>query len=151
MPAQFNTAVTTLTPPAKEVLVKTALVARTDTTAFDAFSLPKGAVLGGVYVMAQTASDASVSASISLGSNPGTTNECLAAYDVKSATLGKGYNAAGTYAGTSVGNAVTTGSAGLTSDTLIKAKYVESGTASTTGGPWLVKVEYYIPQQGVYW
>lgn len=138
--------VTTITPPAVELLTKFTQVARTDTTAFDAFVLPKGSMVVGVYVLGQTASDAATTATISVGSNPGTTNEVLAAFDVKGAT-GTGYQPAGAKAGTSVG-VVGTSSAGFTSDTLIKAKYAETGTASTTGGPWLVKVEYYIPQQG---
>lgn len=129
-------------PPAKEMLVKTVQIKRTDTTAFSAFTLPKGAVIAGSYVMGATASDAATTATVSVGSNPGTTNECVAAFSVK--TNGAGYFAAGATAGTSVGSQ-------LTADTLIKAVYAETGTASTTGGPWLVKVEYYIPQQGTTW
>ena len=55
--------------------------------------------------------------------------------------VGVGYFAVGAQGGTSMG-------AQLTADTLMKARYAETGTASTTGGPWLVKVEYYYPQQG---
>lgn len=134
-----NISVTSTTPPAPGILAKTVQVKTTDTVAFDAFVLPKGAVIAGAYVMGNTTSDSNTSASISVGSNPGTTNECIAAFDVKAAT-GKGYYHAGAFGGTSMGSQVT-------SDTLIKAKYTESGTA-TTGGPWLVKVEYYLPQQG---
>lgn len=129
-------------PPAMEMLVKTVKIKRTDTTAFSAFTLPKGAVIAGSYVMGATASDAATTATVSVGSNPGTTNECVAAFSVK--TNGAGYFAAGATAGTSVGSQ-------LTADTLIKAVYAETGTASTTGGPWLVKVEYYFPQQGNSW
>jgi len=125
-----------------EMLVKTVQIKRTDTTAFSAFTLPKGAVIAGAYVMGNTSSDAAGTATVAVGSNPGTTNECVAAYSVKSA--GAGYFAAGATAGTSVGSQ-------LTADTLIKAVYAETGAASTTGGPWLVKVEYYIPQQGNTW
>ena len=134
--------VTFTTPPAVEILEKTVQIKRTDTTAFDAFVLPKDVVIAGVYVMGNTASDAGTAATVSVGSNPGTTNECVAAFSVK--TNGAGYYAAGAQAGTSMGSQ-------LTADTLMKAKYVESGTASTTGGPWLVKVEYYFPQQGFSW
>ena len=134
--------VTFTSPPAVEILEKTVQIKRTDTTAFDAFVLPKNAVIAGAYVMGNTASDAATSATVSVGSNPGTTDECVAAFDVK--TNGAGYFAAGATAGTSMGSQ-------LTADTLMKAKYVESGTASTAGGPWLVKVEYYIPQQGYSW
>ena len=139
MAARPNITVSTITPPALGVLTKVCQVARTDTTAFEAFSLPSGAVIAGAYVLGTTASDAATTATISVGTNPGTTNEVLVAFDVKG-TTGQGYAAAGVKGGTSMGSQ-------LTGDTLIKAKYTESGTA-TTGGPWLVKVEYYIPQQG---
>jgi len=132
--------VTSTTPPAIEVLVKTVQVKRTDTTAFDAFWLPKSAVIAGAYVLGLTASDAGTTAVIHLGTNPGTTNDILASFDVKGAT-GQGYHPAGAKGGTAMSSQVT-------SDTLIKAVYAETGTASATGGPWLVKVEYYIPQQG---
>jgi len=140
MAVRPNVSVTSTTPPASAVLTQFVQVKTTDTVAFDAFVLPKNAVICGAYVMGTTTSDSNTSASISVGSNPGTTNEFLVAYDVKAAT-GKGYNAAGAAGGTSMGSQVT-------SNTLIKAKYTESGTA-TTGGPWLVKCEYYIPQSGL--
>lgn len=139
MAARPNVTVSTISPPASGVLTKTCQITRTDTVAFDAFSLPKGAIICGAYVMGNTTSDSNTSATISVGSNPGTTNEVIAAFDVKGAT-GAGYYAAEAKAGTSMGST-------LTADTLMKAKYTESGTA-TTGGPWLVKCEYYIPQQG---
>lgn len=142
MAARPQETVSYSTPPAIEVLSKIVKVARTDTTAFDAFVLPKNAVIAGAYVMGTTASDAATTATVSVGSNPGTTNECVAAFSVK--TNGVGYHAVGATGGTSMGSQ-------LSSDTLMKAKYVESGTASTTGGPWLVKVEYYFPQQGNSW
>jgi hypothetical protein len=131
---------TQTTPPAVSIITKTVQIARTDTTAFDAVVLPAGVVLAGVYVMGQTASDAASTAVLNVGSNPGTTNEVLAAFDVKG-TTGTGYNAAAQKHGTKVG-------VQITADTLVKAKYTETGTASTTGGPWLVKIEYYYPQSG---
>ena len=142
MAARPQETVTFTSPPATEVLVKTVKIARTDTTAFNAFVIPKGAVIAGAYIMGGTSSDAASTATVSVGSNPGTTNECVAAYSVKSA--GAGYFAAGATAGTSLGSQ-------LTADTLMKAVYAETGTASTTGGPWIVKVEYYFPQQGNSW
>ena len=134
--------ISTTTPPAFEVLEKTFQVTRTDTTAFNAFVLPKYAVLAGVYVLGTASSNAATSASISVGTNPGTTNEILAAYDVK--TNGAGYFNAGAAAGSLIGGQAQ-------SDLSINAKYVESGTASSSGGPWLVKVEYYFPQTGQSW
>jgi hypothetical protein len=134
-----NQQVTSTTPPAVSTVVKTVQIARTDTTAFDAFTLPKHAVIAGVYVMGTTNSDATTTAVIHVGTNPGTANEVLTAYSVKS-TTGNGYYAAGAASGSATG-------VQATADTLYKAKYVATG-AETTGGPWLVKVEYYFPQQG---
>lgn len=139
MAVRPNQSITTLTPPAVGLLSKTAQVARTDTTAFDAFSLPNGAVIAGVWVMGTTNSDATTTAVIHLGSNPGTTNEVLTSFSVKS-TTGQGSHPAGAAGGTSLG-------VQLTSDLLVKAKYVGVG-AETTGGPWLVRVDYYIPTSG---
>jgi hypothetical protein len=134
--------VSNTTPPRVEIYSKTVRIARTDTTAFNAFVLPKGAVIAGSYVMGTVASDAATTATVSVGSNPGTTNECVAAFSVK--TNGLGFFATGATGGTSVGSQ-------LTADTLMKAVYAETGTASTTGGPWLVKVDYYFPQPGNSW
>jgi hypothetical protein len=134
-----NERITVTTPVAVACLSKTVQVARTDTTAFEAFVLPKGAVICGAYVMGGVASDAETSAIIDVGTNPGTADEIIDGFDVK--TSGKSYSVAGTAVGTAMGSQ-------LTADTLYKAKYTEAGTASTTGGPWLVKVEYYFPQQG---
>lgn len=138
--------ITPVTPPAIEDYTKSILVSRTDTTAFEAVYWPKGTIISGVYVIGQTASDAGTTATISVGTNPGTTNEALAAFDVKGAT-GKGYNPAGAFAGTSMG-VVNASQAGNTTDVKLLAKYTETGGASTTGGPWLVKIEYYYPPQG---
>lgn len=139
MAVRPNQSISTTTPPAVAILAKTVQVARTDTTAFDAFTLPAGAVLAGAYVLGTTNSDATTTAVIHVGSNPGTTNEVLTSFSVKS-TTGQGYHAAGAAGGTAMGTQ-------LTADTLIKAKYAGVG-AETTGGPWLVKVEYYLPQSG---
>lgn len=135
-----------LTPVSFELYSKIVQITRSDTTAFDAFVFPKGAVLAGTYVIAPGAagsnSNAGTSALIHLGSNPGTTNEILGSYDVK--VDGRGHqiakNALGTLAGTV-----------NPSDLLVKAVYAETGTASSAGGPWLVKVEYYFPQTGQSW
>lgn len=134
-----NQVITSTTPPAIDTYTKVIQVARTDTTAFDAFVLPKGAVVSGAYVVGSTSSNAATSAVIEVGTNPGTANEIIDDFDVK--TNGAGYDPVGATGGSAMGSQ-------LTADTLYKAMYTESGTASTAGGPWLVKVEYYIPQQG---
>lgn len=138
--------ISSVTPAALELYSKIVQITRSDTTAFDAFVFPKGAILAGVYVIAPGAagsnSNAGTSALIHLGTNPGTTNEILASYDVK--VDGRGYQIAKNTLGT-LGGQVNT------SDLAIKAIYAETGTASTAGGPWLVKVEYYFPQTGQAW
>ena len=131
--------VTSTTPPATDLLVKVVQVARTDTTAFEAFILPKGAVVAGAYVMGIVASDALTTATIDVGTIPGTSNQIVSGFSVK--TSGVGYFVSGATSGAHMGTQ-------LANDTLYKARYAETGTASTTGGPWLVKVEYYMPQPG---
>ena len=134
-----NQVVTTTTPPALEILSKVVQVTRSDTTAFDAFVLPKGVVYAGAYVMGPAVSNAATTAIIDVGTNPGTADEIVDSFDVK--TNGKGYFAIGSAGGTASGTQIT-------ADTLYKARYNETGAASSSGGPWLVKVEYYFPQQG---
>jgi hypothetical protein len=122
-------------------LEKFVKIVRTDTTAFVAAHLPKYAVITGMYVIGQAASDAATTAVISVGTTA-TSNELLASFDVKTAATGEGYNPAGAAA---VGSAL---AVGLTADTPVYAKYAETGTASTTGGPWFVKIEYAVPGAG---
>lgn len=131
--------VTSTTPVAVNIMSKIVQVARTDTTAFEAFILPKGSVYAGAYVIGTTNSNAATTAGIALGTNPGTSNEFVNAFNLK--TRGNGYYPVEGAAGTALGTQ-------LANDTLVKAAYSETGTASTAGGPWLVKVEYYFPQQG---
>jgi hypothetical protein len=138
---RYTTVVSTITPKAYDILTKFIEVKRTDTTAFMGIQLPKYAVIIGMYVLGQAASDAATTATVSIGTTSANSNEILNAFDVKG-TTGLGYNPAanklvGTYAGHK-----------LTADTQIWAKYAESGTASTTGGPWIVKVDYTIPGPG---
>ena len=66
----------------------------------------------------------------------------MTGYDVKTTATGVGYNPA---AGKAVGSALATK---LTTDKKVYGIYAETGTASTTGGPWVVKVEYYVTGPG---
>lgn len=131
----------TLTPSARSSYVKSGSLARTDTTAKELFGLPKGAVISGIYVIGAAASNAGTSAVVEIGSTT-TANEYLASFDVKTAATGEGYVPAGAAA---VGSAMMTP---LTADVSVYGKYTESGTASSAGGPWYIKVEYYIPPSG---
>ena len=125
------------TPRSRGSQTKFISIARTDTTAAIKAYLPKDAFIVGMYVIGGTASDAGTSASISVGTTS-TSNELLATYDVKTAATGEGYSAVGAAA---VGSAFATR---LTADTAIYGKYEEAGIASTAGGPWIVKIEYFV-------
>lgn len=116
-------------------------VVRTDTTAFQGAYLPKDAIVVGLYVIGHAASDAATTAVVSIGTTT-SANEIMASYDVKTAATGEGYSAAGAAA---VGTYM---ASKLTADTPVYAKYAETGTASTTGGPWFVKIEYAVVGSG---
>ena len=114
-------------------------VARTDTTASVKAWLPKSAVIVGEYVIGAVSSDATTSASVSVGTTA-TSNELISAFSVLT-TTGEGYHPAGASA---VGSAMATP---LTVDTPVYAKYAGVG-AETTGGPWTVKIEYFVTGPG---
>lgn len=128
-------------PKVRDTLTKFVSIARTDTTASIKAYLPKNALIVGLYVIGAAASDAATTAVVSIGSTS-TATEYLASFDVKTAATGEGYNPAGAAA---VGSAMATK---LTVDTPVYAKYAETGTASTTGGPWVVKIEYFVTGPG---
>ena len=131
-----NLVVTSTTPVAIDPLVKTVRVAYTDSARFEAFTLPKGAVICGAYVMGTANSGAVTSAVITVGTG-GAGTELINAYNVK--TSGAGYFAVGSAAGSHIGTQ-------LSADTLYNAVY--TGVGGGDSGSWLVKVEYYIPPQG---
>lgn len=128
-------------PKVRESFTKVIKVVRTDTTAFLGAWLPKDAVILGMYVIGHAASDAGTTGYVYCGSTS-SANEFLNQFDVKTAATGEGYNAAG---GAAVGTAFM---AKLTADTPVYAKYSETGTGSSTGGPWYIKIEYTIPGAG---
>lgn len=128
-------------PKVRDSYTKVVKIVRTDTSAFVGAWLPKDAVITGMYVVGQAASDALTTATIDVGTTA-TANELLASYDVKTAATGEGFNPAGAAA---VGTAFMDK---LTSDKPVYAKYTETGTASTVGGPWYVKIEYTVVGPG---
>lgn len=128
-------------PKTRDSMEKVVKVLRTDTTAFVGAWLPRDAVITGMYVIGQAASDAASTATISVGTTS-TSNELMSGFDVKTAATGEGYSPAGAAA---VGTAFMEK---LTADTPVYAKYAETGTASTAGGPWYVKVEYTVVSAG---
>ena len=104
-------------------------VARTDTAAKTLFVLPADAHIVRIAYYSPTASNAATTATLSIGKT-GTNTHYVNAADVKTAATGAGQvqpNAAnmGTQSG-----AIT-----------VVGIYAETGTASTTGGPWTVTVE----------
>lgn len=118
-------------PPSRDVSIKVASIARTDTAAKNLFMLPKGAVPLYFLVFSGTASDAATTATISVGKT-GTGTFFLNTVDVKTAA---GLIVPPTAKNT---NLVT----GLTADTQVTGIYAETGTASTTGGPFIVMLVY---------
>ncbi len=128
-------------PKPRDILSKFISITRSDTTASIKAYLPKGAILVGFYVIGAAASNAGTSAIIDVGTSA-TSTELVASYDVKTAATGEGYSAVGAAA---VGSAMATP---LTVDTPIYGKYTESGTASGAGGPWVVKIEYFVSGPG---
>lgn len=114
-------------------------VTRTDTTAAVKAWLPKSAVIVGEYIIGAVSSDATTSASVSVGTTA-TSNELISAFSVLT-TTGEGYHPAGA---ASVGSAM---AIPLTVDTPVYAKYAGVG-AETTGGPWTVKIEYFVTGPG---
>ena len=105
-------------------------IARTDTSAKTLFTLPANAVIVGLRVYVSTASDAGTTATLSVGKS-GAQTAYLNAQDVKGA--GTGVIAAGA--------AATLGSIG-SSQVTVTGIYAETGGASTTGGPFLVLIDY---------
>ncbi len=125
--------VTTTTPASVETYSK---VVKLDTSAADAvgfaaFMLPKGALICGAYTIAMGANATqTVSVGITLGGG-----EIVTTAGVND----NGYTAVGSSGGTYIGSV-------LTADTLFYAK----ASAQLTNAVY-VKVEYYIPQQGMTW
>ncbi|MDE2100080.1 MAG: hypothetical protein KGL39_22690 [Patescibacteria group bacterium] len=109
------------------IFMKSATVARTDTTAKTLFTLPAEASIEDITISGDTASDAGTTATVSVGVT-GTSNKFVNAQSVKTAGLA-------VPAAKSMGNV---GSSQIT----VVGIYAETGTASTTGGPWTIRVFY---------
>ena len=121
--------VTTITPVAKETLVKVGKLEVADgSTGFAAFGLPKYAVVIGVYTIS---AGANTTQTINVGFTSGGT-DLLNAFAPNST----GYAVSGAATGASVG-------VQLTEDKLVYLK-----ASATLTNQVLVKVEYYFPQQG---
>lgn len=120
---------------AKTPLVKSFSIARTDTSAAVMLQLPAQAKILYFVCNGDTASDAATTAIVSVGSTS-SSNE-YGTTDVK------GSGAKATVFGTGgLGTVSLSSATPLGTNLPIYAKYAETGTASTTGGPWIVDVVY---------
>jgi len=127
--------VTTITPPAKDTYTKYFRVARTDTTASVKMMLPSNATVIDIWMIG-AASNAGTTATVSIGTSS-TSTEWVNAQDVKSA--GGLIRPTSTVSATNLPNleAIPRGA-----DISVYAKYAETGTASSAGGPYTVFVHY---------
>lgn len=122
--------VTVYTPPAQESYIKLGRIDVADgAIAFQAFGIPKDAVIAGVYTIS---SGANATQTINAGFTSGGT-DLINAFAPNST----GYAPAGAQTGSAVGTK-------LTADKIVWLK-----ASATLTNPVIVKVEYYIPQQNL--
>lgn len=123
--------ISTITPAAKDVRVKAFQIARTDTTQSTKAWLPANSSILNVSVRRSVTSDGET-ASVSVGYGS-TTNNLINALTVK--TAGLTFGTLDTVIAQPEGNQPG-------EDIKITAVYTETGTASTTGGPFVVMIQY---------
>lgn len=110
-------------------------VARTDTSNKAIGVLPANVQIADVTIYFSTASNAGTTATVSCGKTSATPTEYINAADVKAgATLQRG--------GASATMPVTNYGGVGASAVIVYCKYAETGTASTTGGPFTVIIDY---------
>jgi len=126
---------TATSPTGKDVQVKAFRLLRTDTTATVKCVLAADASILDINIIG-VASDAATTATISIGSSV-TATEYINAQDVK--TAGGIIRPTTTFSAANLPNLENTP---LGTDLSIWAKYAETGTASTVGGPYTVLVTY---------
>lgn len=112
-------------------------VAFTDTTAVIKATLPKGAIIAGLYIYGTAGSGAVTSAVVSVGTTV-TATELINAYDVKTVGTAVGYFTAGTKAGGMFTK--------LTTDTPVYVKY--TGVGGGDSGTWTVKINFFVTGPG---
>lgn len=123
--------ISTVTPAAKDVRVKAFQIARTDTTQVTKAWLPANSSILNVSVRRSVTSDGET-ASVSVGYGS-TTNNLINALTVK--TAGLTFGTLDTVIAQPESNQPG-------EDIKITAVYTETGTASTTGGPFVVMIQY---------
>jgi hypothetical protein len=126
---------TALNPVSKGVFTKVFAIARTDTSATVKCVLPGDSTILDMRVFSGTASDAATTATISVGLQGGSGTYFLNTVDVKTA-------AGMIRPTTKLTNMVNLENIPVSGDITINGVYAETGTASTTGGPFYVIVDY---------
>ena len=126
---------TVLIPTSKDVVVKAFQVLRTDTVASLKAQLPADATVVDILIFG-VASDAATTANVSIGTNS-TATQWVNAQDVK--TAGGLIRPTSTV---SAANLPNTENVPLGTDIQVWAKYAETGTPSTVGGPYTVLIFY---------
>lgn len=118
-------------PKGRDSITKLATIDGSVATAQELMTLPKDAVIVGLYVIGAAAGTATRTVTVSGTS----TNTVLNAFDL--AANGAGYNPAGAKAGADLG-------VKLTADVVLKATM----SAADAGKTWILKVEYIVPGSG---
>lgn len=124
---------TSTSPYSKDVQVKAFQIARTDTTATVKAMLSGDSTIVDILIIG-AASNAATTATVSIG-NTSTATEYISGQDVK--TAGGMIRPLTTFSAVNLPNLE---NIPVTTDIPIYAKYAETGTASTLGGPYTVLI-----------
>ncbi|MHB8603490.1 MAG: hypothetical protein ACYC9R_12725 [Nitrosotalea sp.] len=122
----------------KNIQAKRKTITRTQTTATQVATLPRGAVLLG-FVLSGVASNAGTTATLSIGSTAANANEYVNAANVLAAGVGNGVQLLNGVAG-AVGS-MPAGGIPTTAPLPIFVKYAETGVASSAGS-WKLWILY---------
>ena len=127
--AELATPVNTLTPPGRQIMAKSVSVLRTDTAGKAAFIM-KGHQKPMFFSVGGVASNAGTTATLSIGT--ALTGGQYNTFDIKAMTLTAKSNLL----------AATADANSPRPDYIIYASYAETGTASSSGGPFIVTCYY---------
>jgi hypothetical protein len=139
------TQISPLNPVRKMALIVPFQVVRTNTTATKVAVLPADATIVGIRYYIQTPSNAGTTASVTLtgqGVGPGGQTFAFGSQNVLAAGGNTGLMNATVNIATGVFNLERPPAVQTSGDIIIYATYAETGTASTTGGPFYFIIEY---------
>lgn len=137
------TMISPLQPVRKQYHLVPLQVVRTNTTATKVAVLPADATILGIRYYIQTASNAGTTASVTFtGQGVGPTGATFAFGSQSVLTAGMGLMNATVNTVTGVFNLERPPAVQTSGDIIIYATYAETGTASTTGGPFYFVIEY---------